>query len=237
MNILIIGGNGGIGHALLTTYLERHPKANIFATYRRQPAVIDHDRGNLVRWFRLDLTDEQQVMQLATHFEHLDILINATGLLYTATHRPEKALKQFDLDFFYQNLQTNTAGSILLAKHFEKALKASSQSYFVVFSARIGSIQDNGKGGWLSYRVSKAALNMAIKTISIEWQLKLPRCKIVLFHPGTTDTALSEPFHRGLSQGQLHSATYAAEQCVHWIESEQIPSGSFIDFRGQIISW
>ena len=63
-------------------------------------------------------------------------------------------------------------------------------------SARVGSIDDNQLGGWYSYRASKAAMNMLMKTASIELARTLPKIKLIAFHPGTTDTPLSKPFQK-----------------------------------------
>ena len=74
-------------------------------------------------------------------------------------------------------------------------------------SARVGSIGDNRAGGWHSYRASKAALNMVIKTLSVELAVKNPGALCIGLHPGTVDTLLSEPFQRGVADGKLFPPT------------------------------
>ncbi|MCX7281704.1 MAG: hypothetical protein NTX21_09150, partial [Alphaproteobacteria bacterium] len=56
------------------------------------------------------------------------------------------------------------------------------------------SIGDNRLGGWYSYRVSKAAINQAIRTSSIELARRAPDAICQALHPGTVDTGLSRPF-------------------------------------------
>ena len=67
-------------------------------------------------------------------------------------------------------MSINAIGPALLLKHFSKKLDRESLSIFVNLSARVGSIEDNKLGGWITYRASKAALNQIIKTASIEIQ-------------------------------------------------------------------
>ncbi len=235
MNILVIAGSGGIGLAIIKHCIEHYPEANIVATYNANPVKFVHER---LEWQQLDITDERAIEALSTSIESLDILINAAGFLHSPNHRPEKSIKEFELDFFEKNLAINTLPNIYLAKHFMKSLKSEKVTHFIVLTAKVGSISDNKTGGWLSYRTSKAALNMAIKTISIEWRQKLPNCCILLFHPGTTDTKLSTPFQRNLPAGQLHSPEITAHSLINIIESSRPDdSGKFISFDGSEISY
>jgi len=151
---------------------------------------------------------------------------------------PEKTIKNFDLEFFYKNISANTLPGVLLAKHFMTSMNKQNNTFFIVLSAKIGSISDNKTGGWLSYRASKSALNMAIKTISMEWKIKVPNCCVLLFHPGTTDTDLSKPFQKNLPEGQLHSPEVTAKSLFDLIEkSNPNDSGKFISFDGSEITW
>jgi len=63
--------------------------------------------------------------------------------------------------------QANTFGPALFMRHFVPLL-ASERAMMVMLSAKVGSIGDNRLGGWYSYRASKAALNMLVKTAAIE---------------------------------------------------------------------
>lgn len=235
MNALIIGGSGSIGLAVIKQLLLLRPHAHIHATYFRHQPDYQHPQ---LHWHALDITIEADIAKLTALFPQLDVLINAAGVLHTAGHLPEKSIQQFDVDFFQTNIQTNTLPTLLLAKHFMASLKTSPRSYFVTISAKVGSIEDNKLGGWISYRSSKAALNMAIKTISIEWQTKLPSCCVVAFHPGTTDSALSQPFQRNVASHKLFTPQYTA-QCLLNILSTLTPknSGQFLSYSGDTIAW
>ncbi|AZZ96066.1 SDR family NAD(P)-dependent oxidoreductase [Pseudoalteromonas sp. R3] len=235
MRVLIVGGSGGIGQALVKRFANMQPDTQVYATYRTtQPAIT----LNNVKWIKVDASQECDVCDLAEQVQQVDILINATGLLHTPDKLPEKSIQEFDPGFFNENLQANTVPTLLLAKHFAKALKAKHPTYFVALSARIGSISDNHLGGWISYRSAKAALNMALKTISIEWRYKLPNCCVLSFHPGTTDTALSVPFQKNVPAGKLFTADFVAESLIDLIYSKQASdSGGFYSYDGSAITW
>ena len=235
MDILITGGNGGIGLALVKAIIEQKPEARVHATYRLHQPDFKHQ--NLV-WHALDLTSEQQIISLSEKLTTLDWLINAAGFLHTKNHQPEKTIQRFEADFFLENMLTNTLPSLLLAKHFQSLLKHSQDSRFATISARVGSIADNYLGGWVSYRSSKAALNMALKTLSIEWKRKLPKCSVAALHPGTTDTALAEPFKRNVPQHKLFSPEKTADLLLKVIDGlTPGQSGQFLAYDGTELPW
>jgi NAD(P)-dependent dehydrogenase (short-subunit alcohol dehydrogenase family) len=105
-------------------------------------------------------------------------------------------------------------------------------------SARVGSIEDNHLGGWYSYRISKAALNMALKTLSIEWQHSHPRGCVAALHPGTNDTALSKPFQANVAAKDLFDPAYTASMLVALLTGlKPVDSGRFWAWNGEILPW
>ena len=105
---------------------------------------------------------------------------------------------------------------------------------------RIGSIADNGKGGWYAYRASKAALNMLLKTSAIEYQRSLPGLRFIAFHPGTTDTPLSEPFQRSVPEGKLFTPKYVAQCLLQRLDEASAAADGqarFVAYDGSTIAW
>lgn len=239
MKVLIGAGNGGIGQGLIKAILEQYPEAELTATYRNQkPTHLSPD----IHWIQADLTDQESVEQLASNVSQIDWLINCAGFLHHHTHDgfqgPEKSIRQFEPDFFLHNIQHNTLPTLLLAQHFSSALKKSTRGIFAAVSAKVGSIEDNQLGGWYSYRASKAALNMALKTLSIEWQRSHKNLCVSALHPGTTDTGLSEPFQKNVPKGKL----FTPEQTGHYLLNvlEQLTpdqTGSFFSWNGEKLPW
>lgn len=83
-------------------------------------------------------------------------------------------------------------------------------------SARVGSISDNnGLGGWYSYRASKAAVNQIVKTFDLHLQRTSgEKAVCVGLHPGTVKTGLSEAFWGNVKEGKLFEAEWVAGRLV-----------------------
>ena len=159
------------------------------------------------------------------------MLFVATGLLHHDKRGPEKSLRELDADWLLQNYQVNAVGPALIAKYFLPLMDRQEIFRFAALSARVGSISDNRLGGWYGYRAAKAALNMMIRNLAIEWSRKNDRSIIVALHPGTVDTELSQPFQGNVPPGKLFDSSRAARQLLDVLETLQ-PAQS-----GKIFAW
>ena len=121
------------------------------------------------------------------------LIINAAGLLHNAEFMPEKKLADLSYAQLEATFRANTFGPALVLRHFSPLLDGQ-RGVLAVLSAKVGSIEDNRLGGWYSYRASKAALNMLLKTAAIEVRRSKPNAVLVSLHPGTVNTGLSKPF-------------------------------------------
>jgi NAD(P)-dependent dehydrogenase (short-subunit alcohol dehydrogenase family) len=125
----------------------------------------------------------------------------------------------------------------LWLKYLVKVM-AKDKASIVFFSARVGSISENGLGGWYGYRASKAALNMFVKTASVEYKRRSPNTTLACYHPGTVDTNLSKPFQANVKQGKLFTVDFTVSKLLHHMEgfdAEQSPY--YIDWEGKTIQY
>lgn len=207
-HVVIAGANGGIGSALVDALLDDPGVARVTAL-SRQPVEKKHER---LHPGIIDFADESSIRAAARDCGgDIDLVIVATGILHRAPDiSPEKRLADVDGRTMAEVLHINTIGPALLAKHFLPQLRRDAKSAFAAISARVGSISDNRLGGWASYRASKAALNMLMRTFSIEQSRTHPGSVVVTLHPGTTDTALSRPFQRNVPEGKLFEPAFVA---------------------------
>lgn len=234
-SIIVTGASGGIGRALLATLLETYPEASFSATHHRNEIPFRDDR---IEWHRLDLRDQAMIESWAKRFERVDWLINCAGFLHGASGGPEKTIRALEADFLLENIRINALPTLLLARYLGAALKRSPAPLLATISARVGSIEDNRLGGWYSYRMSKAALNMALKTLSIEWKHSHPRGTVAALHPGTNDTSLSQPFQANVSAGNLFKPKYTASMFVELLARlTPADSGNFWAWDGERIAW
>ena len=163
------------------------------------------------------------------------LIVVATGMLTGPTGGPEKRLTELNAAHLAASFATNTIGPALALAHFAPQLAKGERSLLAVLSAKVGSIGDNRLGGWYSYRASKAALNMLLKTAAIEMARTHPQAVLAALHPGTVDSALSAPF-RG---GQIGRAPAAAAQDLLAVLDSLQPqnSGGFWAYDGQRLPW
>ena len=244
LNVAIVGASGGIGAAMLEQLAARDDVSVIHATYHQSLAggasgsVESFGGQTQVRWSKVDARDDEQVKLWLESVGKADWLINCVGMLHTHTHGPEKAITTFNAEHFNDSITTNTLPTLLLGKYAKNVLRGSSQGVFATMSARVGSISDNRLGGWYSYRASKAALNMVLKCLSIEWARSCKNIRVAALHPGTTDTPLSQPFQKNVPEGKLFSAEKTAKLLLQQIdELQHRETGCFIDYNGDSINW
>jgi NAD(P)-dependent dehydrogenase (short-subunit alcohol dehydrogenase family) len=233
---LVVGG-GGIGAALVDALERRAPGLERLVTSRQPqgaPALP-------ARRLQLDLTSEVSLAQLAESLADgpaLRLVINTAGLLQGDGISPEKRLSQVSRQALETSFRVNAFGPLLLAQALEPLLPRQEPCHFASLSARVGSIGDNRLGGWYGYRAAKAAQNQLLRTLALEWRRRLPQACVSLLHPGTTATALSQPFRANVPSQQLFSPARAAEHLLDVLEGltpEQ--SGGFWAWDGQPIPW
>ncbi len=246
---LIIGANGGIGLGFVHYLLNQSPSPHIYATYRDRTKSEDllalaEQHPGLVDCIPVDVTQEDHIIALTKTIQSanpaakLHQVIYCVGLLHDGDLQPEKSLRQINADSLAQYFQVNSIGAVLFAKHLLPLLTHGDRSIFACISAKIGSIGDNRLGGWYGYRASKAALNMFMKTVAIEYQRKSPQTIIALLHPGTTDTALSQPFQRNVPPEKLFPVERTVHQLMTILDSLEVSqTGQFFSWDGQNLPW
>lgn len=238
MRCAVFGASGGIGGALVDALLAREDVTALYAGSRKGPTSNDAR----VRSFAFDLKDENSIAAGAAIIGEggsLDLAIVATGVLQRDPDiRPERSWRALDADVMTEIFAINTIGPALIGKHVMPLLRRDSRAVFAVLSARVGSIGDNGIGGWHSYRASKAALNMLVKNFAIEGSRRNKELVCVALHPGTVDTRLSEPFQSNVPGKQLFDAPRAAGQLLDVMHGlTPADNGGFFAWDGQPIGW
>ena len=224
---IIIGSTGGIGAALTE-------KLSLNGTFE---TVLGFSRKTIPA---IDVLSEESIAGAAEHVRLSGLaptlIIVATGLLHKDRRGPEKSLRELDPEWMIENYRLNAVAPALIAKHFLPLMPRSGRVCFAALSARVGSISDNRLGGWYSYRASKAALNMLIRNLSIEWQRKNPEAIFVGLHPGTVETGLSAPF-KGNPEHERFTPSKAADQLLNVLQTlDSNDSGQLFAYDGHIVA-
>ncbi|OIP17680.1 MAG: short-chain dehydrogenase [Comamonadaceae bacterium CG_4_9_14_3_um_filter_60_33] len=221
---LVIGASGGLGQAFVQA-LQANPRcASVVGLSRQSEPRLDFDD-------EASVAEAAQVLAAGGKFH---LIINAAGLLHGADFMPEKKLTDLNYAQLEATFRTNTFGPALVLRHFSPLLDGQ-RGVLAVLSAKVGSIEDNRLGGWYSYRASKAALNMLLKTAAIEVKRSNPNAVLVSLHPGTVNTGLSKPF-KGEQIGR--PAPVAAQDMLAVLDGlSAADTGSFMSYSGERLPW
>ena len=217
-NALVLGGTGAIG-AALTDALGR---------FMAVEALSRRDNG-------FDITQEASVAAWAGRLTGpYHLIFNATGALEIEGAAPEKALGALAPEAFLEQVKLNALGPALALKHLSPML-AEGRAIFASLSARVGSIGDNGLGGWYSYRAAKAAQNQLLHTAAIEIGRKRKEAVVVALHPGTVTSDLTRKYLGRHPSGGPAEAAENLIRVLGGLTPEQ--SGGFFDWKGEPVPW
>ncbi|HAD49028.1 MAG TPA: short-chain dehydrogenase [Idiomarina sp.] len=231
MAMVVFGAAGGLGRAITERLVHEFPEQQIIAISRQSAK----SRVTGVQYIALGEYGEQSLSQWASNFKQagaqLDGVVSTIGMLHDEETFPEKQLADITADNLEKLFAVNAVAPMLILKHCQPLFDKKNKAFFVQLSAKVGSIEDNYLGGWYAYRASKAALNMQLKTASIELKRSHKKLVVAAIHPGTTDTRLSKPFQKRVPEGKLYSASLSAERIVNVIK------GLTPDKSGGLFHW
>lgn len=218
---LIIGSSGTIGSALY----------NLMEANNELYTISQTDT---------DYSDESLFALSAELKEKGDFhtIICCIGVLHNDVVAPEKRLSQLNSDTLSEYFRINTILPTMCLKAFAPLLSKHEPSRFTFLSAMVGSIGDNALGGWYGYRSSKAALNMMVKTASVELARTHKKAAVAVIHPGTTQGPLSKPFSSGINRDNYYTPEQSATRILEITESLQpVNTGSFYNWDGSELPW
>jgi len=225
--VLISGASGAIGRELVNNY--RSSGADVITLSRSLEADIS-----------ADLRSEDSIAKVQSFMDRFsafpDICICCNGILHDDRNMPEKSLQEISKKWLFESLEANLLSHIHLSQALESGLTKEKAFVWASISAMVGSIGDNYLGGWYSYRISKASLNMFVKTLSIEWARKNKNNRVFAIHPGTTRSKMSEPFK--VRKDKLYEPETTAERISNIVNNaNNFETGQFINWTGQEIPW
>ena len=220
MRALIIGDSGGIGAALRAALQARGTQ--VTGLSRRRDG--------------LDLTDDAGVRTALDRLDPpYDLVLVTTGALEIDGNGPEKTIRAITAKAMLDQFALNAVGPALILRDAARLLPRDSRSVFAVLSARVGSIGDNGLGGWISYRSAKAAVNQVVHTAAIELARSHRDAICVALHPGTVATPFTADY---LGRHPAVPPEEAAENLLTVIDTlTPAQTGGFYDWAGKEIPW
>jgi NAD(P)-dependent dehydrogenase (short-subunit alcohol dehydrogenase family) len=224
--VLVTGASRGIGLEFCRQYAAQGWK--VLAACRNPAGAADLNKltGD-VSLFALDVDDDASIGQLAERLKGvpIDVLINNAGI----SGRPAGTFGSIDSAVFMQVLRTNTVAPVMVAEAFADNVAASKERKLVAITSRLGSIQLNDGGGMYGYRASKAALNAAWKSLSLDLKARNVICAV--FHPGWVQTDM----------GGKNAAVTPQDSVAGMIKIigglKPADNGKFYNYDGAALAW
>jgi len=215
---VVTGANKGIGLELCRQMAARGDR--VIAACRSKSPELTKLGVRIVE--DIEVTDPRAVVRLveAVGSQSVDLLVNNAGVL------SRDSLEELDLDAIRRQFEVNAIGPLLVTRSLLPTLREGSK--VAIITSRMGSIADNGSGGYYGYRMSKAAVNMA--GVSLARDLAARGIAVLLLHPGMVAT--------GMTGGQgIAPAESAANLLARMDESTLEDSGSFRHANGEPLPW
>ena len=217
--VLITGANRGIGLALVKYY--RDINYHVIGVCRQTSSELSANCQEIITG--ISMQDNQAIRSLKHILgdRHIDILINNAGILY------DESFAELNFESIELQIQVNALAPLRVVSVLTDSLVSGSK--VALITSRMGSIEDNTSGGRYGYRMSKAALNAAGKSLSHD--LKSDGIAVAILHPGLVSTAMID------FNGQL-SPECAAKQLAQRIEDLDLNNtGTFWHANGSILPW
>jgi len=176
---VVTGANRGIGLELCRQLAARGDK--VIAVCRKGSAELDAPGVRVEPG--IDVSDEGPIEQLAKRLAgvEIDLLVNNAGVLQA------ESLDRMNFDGVAQQFEVNALGPLRVTKALLPLLH--SGSTVAIITSRMGSMADNGSGGYYGYRMSKAAVNAA--GVSLAHDLRGQGVAVALLHPGMVATEMT----------------------------------------------
>ena len=225
LRAVVLGASGALGAAFVDLLRADARFAEVVALSRSSTPAFS-------------LENEASIQACAQHVAQsgaVHWVIDATGALEIDGQGPEKRLDALNAPALMRAFEVNAIGPALLMKHFIPLLATDQPTVFATLSARVGSIEDNHKGGWYGYRAAKAARNMLLQTAAIEAHRRRPLAVFAALQPGTVRSRLSQPF---VAPDDALTPQASAAHMLQVLDQLR-PTGraQFVDYRGAAIAW
>jgi NAD(P)-dependent dehydrogenase (short-subunit alcohol dehydrogenase family) len=228
-SVLITGANRGIGLAHARGYAKSG--AQVYATARAPAEAEDlkalvGESGARVSVYAYDARDPDApaALKSALGAAPLDLLLCNAGVI-GAPSRVGNVAREDVLETF----AVNAVAPLMLAQALADNVAASERKIIALQSSLMGSIEDNGSGGYYAYRMSKAALNMAARSLARD--LASRGVIAVTLHPGWVKTRM------GGGGAKLDAAACAEAQARLFDALKLKQSGRFFNYDGKELPW
>ena len=221
--IAITGANRGIGLELVRLFLARSDR--VIALCREAGNELSATSAEVIEG--VDVTAPESLRAVAPRLkgEPIDVLVNVAGVL---TREGLEDLGEHEaLERIRNQFEVNALGPLLATHALLDSLGEGAK--VALITSRMGSIADNDSGGRYGYRMSKAALNAAGKSLAVD--LAGRGVAVGIFHPGFVRTAMTG------YRGHVEPREAASMLLVRIDELDLAHAGRFVHANGEVLPW
>lgn len=226
-SVLITGANRGLGLEFTKQYATDGWSVLACCRAAQSASALQSiaKANNQVQLFDLDVADFAQIEALALQLKDqtIDVLINNAGVY------PPSSFGNTNYEEWAKAFKVNSMAPLKMAEAFVQHVTRSQLKKIATLTSKMGSIDDNTSGESYSYRTSKTAVNMVMKSLSID--LKPYGISVVTLHPGWVQTDMG-------GRNALISTQTSVTGLRNVIEHLNIENtGKFIAYDGKEIAW
>ena len=217
--IVIVGANRGIGLSLVKTYIAQGQ--TVLALCRQSSTELEELKVEVITGVDVTSADSMKMLTRALAGRSIDLLIHNSGIL------GRDRWPDLDFDGMRAQFEVNTLGPLRVVQALQGQLAPHGK--IAIVTSRMGSIDDNTSGGAYGYRMSKCAVNMAAKSLSID--LSEQGHAVGVFHPGYVKTDMTQ------GRGYISPDEAAGMLVTQFSRLSMETTGLFFHANGDALPW
>jgi NAD(P)-dependent dehydrogenase (short-subunit alcohol dehydrogenase family) len=227
--VLLLGASRGIGLGLVQEYLSRGWR--VIATQRSltpAPALAEliASADGALTVLRADVNSPDDVVALSQHLAQLNVALDLLFVVAGVSDDPAQTIGQISTDEFNQLMVTNALSPMRALEQLAQHVRANGS--LAVMTSALGSISGNTTGGYETYRASKAALNMLLRSYAARAGGER---SILALMPGWVKTDMGGP----------DAPVEVSASCAGLADTIAKHAGNsgavFVDFQDNVIAW
>lgn len=224
--VLVTGANRGIGLEFVRQYARNGN--HVIATCRdpeNASELTEFAQSNEIEVLALDVANQSSQSALVEKLagSPIDLLINNAGIYKS------DSCENLNREEWIESFVVNSIAPIELTIKLLNNLEKGNEKKVAYVTSLMGSLSDNTSGGSYSYRSSKSALNMGVRSLTIDLEAK--GIATVLLHPGWVITDMTGPNAQITTEESVNGMRRVIDALT------DVKSGSFIRYNGEPIAW
>jgi NAD(P)-dependent dehydrogenase (short-subunit alcohol dehydrogenase family) len=217
--IVLTGANRGIGLELARTWHNRGD--TVIAVCREASSELRELGVQLIEGIDVSRAEDVETLRQRLEGTRIDLLYNNAGIMR------DENLAAMNYDTIREQFEVNTLAPLRVTEALIPCIPEGGK--VGLMTSRMGSIEDNDSGGRYGYRIAKAGLNAAGRSLAVD--LKPRGIAVGIMHPGFVRTDMTR------HQGHITPDEAAERLVARMDELDMAKSGTFRHSDGSELPW